>query len=174
MDIDSISPGEDLSDSISRAIASADVVLVIIGPRWLDSRDQTGDRRLFDPDDPVRLEIAFALARGIRVIPLLFDDATMPRSDELPEDIRTLTRRNAIEISHERFSRDVERLLDVIRRVVLSNAASAEEKVALEPRARLTAVGEELRAITVEFFSSSGRAVSDTLDRRLLGPGCSA
>jgi hypothetical protein len=73
--------------------------------------DRGGRRRLDIPEDFVRLEIATALKRRIRVVPVLVEGAMMPESSELPDDLKALVRRNAVEIGHSRF--------DAIRSVLL-------------------------------------------------------
>jgi hypothetical protein len=70
-DIDSIRLGDDFVEVITRAVGSCDVLLALIGEEWLTVSDQDGRRRLDDPDDFVRLEIEAALARNVRVIPIL-------------------------------------------------------------------------------------------------------
>ncbi len=112
MDVDAIQPGLDFINVIDAAVSKADVFIAVIGPAWLDAKDQTGKRRLDNPEDFVRLEIAAALRRDIRVIPLLFEGAQMPRSIDLPDDLKALSRRNAIEISHSRFHSDAQRLIN--------------------------------------------------------------
>ncbi len=91
-DIDSIAPGEDFVSSIQRAIASADVVLAVIGPDWAMVSDSQGQPRLSDPDDVVRMEIATALRTGKPVIPVLVGGASMPDGGVLPSDIAPLAR----------------------------------------------------------------------------------
>jgi hypothetical protein len=85
-------------------------LLVIIGRSWLTAADRQGKRRLDDADDFVRLEIATALKHGVRMIPVLVDGATMPAAADLPRDIQALVRRNAVEISHQRFATDTRHL----------------------------------------------------------------
>jgi TIR domain len=167
LDVDSIEPGADFVDVIESTIAKATVVLVVIGPQWLTAPDLDGKPRLLAPDDFIHREIGTALARSVRVVPVLVDGASLPRSDDLPSDIAALSRRNALEISYQTFAGDVARLVDTIQRIDEQDAGRGGSTV---PRARLTAVGEELRAVAVEFFSTAGRPVVDTLDRRLLGP----
>src|SRR5205085_8407252 len=77
MDVDHIEPGEDFVQVIEAAVASSAVLLAIIGRHWLTTGDATA-RRLDNPNDFIRLEIATALARNIRVIPVLVQDASMP------------------------------------------------------------------------------------------------
>src|SRR5688572_13095569 len=84
MDIDAIAPGVDFAHFIERKLSEASAVLVLIGPRWLQSTDVEGLRRLDDPTDFIRREIASALARDIPVIPVLVDGAFMPRMTDLP------------------------------------------------------------------------------------------
>jgi len=87
IDVASIEPGVDFAEVITRAVGSCDVLLAVIGPGWLTAPDEAGQRRLDDPDDLVRLEVEAALARDVRVIPVLVEDATMPRRKDLPEDL---------------------------------------------------------------------------------------
>ena len=119
MDIDTIEPGEDFRKVVTNAVATCDVVLVMIGKQWLNMMDAQGRRRLDDPRDWVRMEVAAALANPrIHVIPVLVRDAVMPGEYELPDGLKELTWRNAIELSDSRFQHDVKRLLGVIERIV--------------------------------------------------------
>ena len=117
-DVDSIELGEDFVEVITTAVGSCDVLLALIGNRWLSVADAAGARRLDDPDDFVRLEIEAALARDVRVIPVLVEGATMPRADELPPTLAALARRQALELSPSRFNFDTNRLLDTLDRAL--------------------------------------------------------
>ena len=117
MDIDTIEPGEDFRTVVENAVSTCDVVLAMIGKQWLSLSDAQGGRRLDDPRDWVRIEIATALANSrVRVIPVLVRDASMPGGDQLPSDLKELAWRNAIELSDTRFQHDANRLSDVIER----------------------------------------------------------
>src|ERR1700722_18928452 len=85
IDIDSIRAGENFADVIDKRIAACSIVAVLIGKSWLKSFDDQGNRRLDDPHDFVRLEVASALGQKIPVIPVLVGGAKMPRPDDLPE-----------------------------------------------------------------------------------------
>ena len=117
-DINSIELGDDFVEVITTAVESCDVLLALIGGRWLTITDQKGRRRLDDPDDFVRLEIEAALARNVRVIPILVEGAQMPRSDELPASLAKLARRQALELSPSRLDLDTQRLLSVLDRTI--------------------------------------------------------
>jgi hypothetical protein len=115
MDIDSIPPGVDFEDHIRDEIKRSDVVLVMIGDNWLDSRPGTDRRRLDEDNDFVRLEIENALATpNVRILPVLVEGAQMPSSAELPASIHQLARLNAIELSDHRWTSDVERLAKTV------------------------------------------------------------
>jgi len=118
MDIDNIEPGEDFVEVIQNKVGVCNVLLAVIGTTWVSSADETGHRRLDNPEDFVRLEIATALERNIRVIPVLVGGAKAPKSSELPELLRPLSRRNAIELSDTRFRQDAGRLLDTLAKVL--------------------------------------------------------
>jgi TIR domain len=117
MDVDSIEPGLDFAEVIRGAVSSSAVMLVLIGDKWLTTTDSRGRQRLDNPDDYVRLELESALAREMRVIPVLVEGAAMPGSQELPGSLAGLARRNALEVTHGRFSADAERLISVIERI---------------------------------------------------------
>jgi formylglycine-generating enzyme required for sulfatase activity len=135
MDVDSIDLGENFVKTIAGTVGSCDVLIAVIGKGWLTSRDQEGERRLDNPDDFVRLEIATALKRDIRVIPVLVDGALMPQSRDLPDDLKSLVQRNALLLSHDRFRTDSERLVAAIKRVLEKTAA---ERLEREPSAAVT------------------------------------
>ena len=118
MDIDAIDPGEDFVDAINRTLESSRVVLAVIGRTWSAAVDETGKRRLDNPDDYVVRELSAALASKARVIPVLVGGAAMPRTDALPLPLAALARRNAIEVSDSRFSFDADRLGAAIRKLL--------------------------------------------------------
>src|SRR5262245_66523011 len=84
-------------------VAKCGVLLAVIGSNWLDARDEHGNRRLDNPNDFVRIEIAAALQRNIPVIPILLEGARIPKATELPEDLKELSLRNGMEIRHASF-----------------------------------------------------------------------
>jgi TIR domain len=117
-DVDSIEPGDDFVDVITRAVESCDVLLALIGDRWLTMTDGEGRRRIDDPDDYVRVEIEAALSRNVRVVPILVYGAKMPRAHDLPDSLAGLVRRQALELTATRFDEDLTRLLKVLDRTL--------------------------------------------------------
>ena len=95
MDFDSIPPGMDFREQIRQMIEKANLVVAIIGPHWLGEQPDAS-RRIDSPVDFVRLEIAYALERGIPVIPLLINNTQMPKSEMLPPNIQELAFRQAL------------------------------------------------------------------------------
>lgn len=114
IDVDDIGAGQTFDDAIAQAVGDSVVLLVLIGPRWLAARGG-GAPRLHDEQDFVRREVAAGLARGMRVIPLLFDGAEMPTAAQLPDPLRPLARHQALVIDAGRFAADIERLVAVLR-----------------------------------------------------------
>lgn len=110
MDVDRIQPGENFAAVIERSVRGADVVLVVIGERWLTMRNEAGQRRLDDPEDFVRLEVKAALDTGRRVIPVLVGGAGMPTEASLPPVLQRLAAVQAVSMSDERWDYDSERL----------------------------------------------------------------
>ena len=102
MDVDSVALGRDFRQILHESLESCDTVLALIGPNWLDIRDASGRRRLDDPADIVRQEIATALKRNIPVAPVLLQGASMPPEQRLPDDLKDLAFRNGFELSADR------------------------------------------------------------------------
>lgn len=116
-DVDNIGPGVDFGDYIRDVLPRCRVALILIGPNWLDSKDEAGSRRLDNEHDWVRVEVETALAiPGLLVVPVLVNGARMPRGEEVPETMRALTRKNAANIRRDPdFHDDVERLSTAIK-----------------------------------------------------------
>lgn len=117
-DFNAILPGDDFVVSIQTALNKCNVLLVVIGKNWLYMEGADGKRRLDDPDDFVRLEVATALERGISVVPVLFDGTPMPKAEELPDNLKPLVRRQFIEIDPKRFEDDVRKLAEALKKIL--------------------------------------------------------
>jgi len=116
LDVMKIPHGTNFQTYIEETMRRCTVVLVIIGPRWLDATNDKG-RRLDQVDDPVRIEVETALRQRKRVIPVLIDDAPMPAAEVLPESMRPLQLQNAAPLhNNQYFTQDINTLIDDIRR----------------------------------------------------------
>ena len=110
MDIDAIRPGEDYRESIRRAVGRADAMLVLVGDQWLTNA--SGRRRLEDPDDFVRLEVASGLELGIDVVPVLVKGASMPQRNDLPMALAGLVERDPVSLSDHSWRADFGGLIE--------------------------------------------------------------
>lgn len=128
MDVDAIEPGEDFIEAIEKRVGSCDALIAVIGPKWLNCQDEGGHRRLDDPNDFVRIEVASALKRGVRVVPALVDGAHFPRAEDLPEALAPLTRRNALEITSTAFHPGVDRLIEALEKIVAAPGATQQDR----------------------------------------------
>lgn len=127
MDVERILSGEAFAEAIDARLASCAVFIAVIGPNWLKAADRYGRRRLDIPADWVRTELAAALSRGLLVIPLLVEDAELPRAEALPGDLVRLPELQAEAIRHATFHQDVDRLLQRIEREIkLKQGASIQ------------------------------------------------
>jgi hypothetical protein len=150
-DVNDITLGLDFVKVLEEQISRCDIVLAVIGRNWINARDEAGARRLEKPDDFVRIEIEAALTQGKLVIPVLVDEARMPRADELPDPIKPLIRRHAVQLRHERFRADMQDLIralqkalddtDALRRAQAEAARRADKKA--ERRRAKKAVREQ-------------------------------
>jgi len=121
MDVDNIALGRDFRQVLRERLDACEVMLSLIGRDWAQARDSAGARRLDNPADFVRLEIATALQRNVAVTPVLLQDARMPSAETLPDELKDLAYRNGFELSHTRWESDVHEL---VRRLGLAPAAT--------------------------------------------------
>jgi len=111
-DVDSIPLGVDFREHLNRMVGNCDVVLAVMGDRWLTADDPDRNRRLDDPKDFVRIELEAALERKIPVIPVLVREAQMPEERELPAALAALAYRNGIAVRTDPdFHHDMDRLI---------------------------------------------------------------
>src|SRR5215469_3460700 len=115
-DVASLEPGVEWHEAIARVLGQADACIVVIGKDWLNITDAAGRRRLDSPHDTVRQEIVTALARKMRVFPVLVGGAKMPADEELLPDLQPLCRRNAWEITEQAWDENFNRLLQALER----------------------------------------------------------
>src|SRR5262245_14551003 len=132
MDVDSIGKGVDFRTELVAAVAATSVMMVLIGKDWLTAGNEAGKRRLDDPADYVRLEIASALAAKKRVLPILIDGADMPAEAELPEALKPLASQQASRLAHDNFNSDMAG--------IIASIANTVPRARLRRRRALTAV----------------------------------
>lgn len=129
MDVSGIEPGADFRKAIDSNVSGCGVLLAVIGPMWGTVTATDGSRRLDNPDDYVRLEIATALSRGIPVIPVLVHEAHMPALELLPDNLKDLRYRNSVELTHARWNSDVTLLIAALKSYVAPMQANPQETV---------------------------------------------
>lgn len=134
MDIDSIPLGTDFRDYIKEVLEHTDLVIAVMGPRWLGAVPGS-TARIMEETDPVRIEVESALARGVSVIPILIDNATMPQPSELPSTLTNLAYRNAAQVESGRdFHLHMDRVIRAIDKILPGAAiASSAEARAAQP-----------------------------------------
>jgi hypothetical protein len=124
MDIDSIPFGIDFRRQIQEAVAKNDILLALIGPKWIGAK-KSGTSRISDDKDAIRIEIETALNQGIPLIPVLVGGATMPKSSALPESLQKLCFLNAAEVDDGRdFHQHVDRLIRAMDRLLTESKLS--------------------------------------------------
>ena len=111
IDIDDVPFGVDFRKHIGDALQSSNILIAVVGEKWLGPQDG-GKFRIMNEADPVRVELETALKRDITVLPVLLDGSSMPDPADLPEPIRDFAYRNAIEVESGRdFNMHIERLI---------------------------------------------------------------
>ena len=169
MDVAAIQPGRDFRKSIDQSLNSCGVFLSLIGKSWLTAKDASGQRRLDDPADFVRIETGAALKRDIPVIPVLVQGTSAPKPDQLPDDLKELAFRNAVELTHPRWDSDIEVLIKALRPHI-SQLNPKPEPERVQPGSKLRAT-KSLVVIAVLLVSVIGlalylRSVKNSANRR--------
>jgi len=152
---------------LENEVQSCDVLIALIGEQWLNVKDEHGIRRLDNPNDFVRIEIATALKRDIRVIPVLLSGTQMPNVSDLPKNLQSLTRRNGLRVYHHSFHADTNRLikhLEAALGAAEKDAQAKSEKEAAE-KARLQAE-EEAEREAAEKAAKKARLEAEELARQ--------
>jgi hypothetical protein len=134
-DVGSIDLGVQWDEAIARVLSQSDACIVVIGKNWLNAKDEAGNRRLDNPHDTVRQEIAAVLRRQMRVFPVLVGAAQMPAEEDLPADLQALCRWNAIELPEQHWEVAVQKLIKALETAF---APSAERRAATPSRSRRT------------------------------------
>lgn len=148
MDVSDLKPGQDYVVELDRALAKADCVLVVIGPRWLTAVDASGRRRIDDPGDLVCREISAGLARQATVIPVLVHGATMPAAEAMPAALHPLARRQAIVLTDQRWDRDLDELARLLSADGAADGAPGAARATSTGRKRVAAVALVALALT--------------------------
>jgi hypothetical protein len=116
MDVEGgIAPGQDFVHVIEEQVNVCEIMLVLIGSKWLTATDESGRLRLQDPQDFVRIEIDSAIRLGKQIVPVLLHKTQMPRADALPEPLKPLARLHAVRLTQERFKSDAQVLIKVLQ-----------------------------------------------------------
>jgi len=156
LDSESIPAGADFVDQLLGRVRRCRMLLAVIGPRWLTAAPARRGRRIDDPHDWIRRELAEAFAAGATVIPVLTDGADMPVEAELPADIAALGRCQYRRLRHRDATADLDR--------ICADLAAADPGLAAEARRR-SEVPHQLPA-DVSAFTGRARELAD-LDRLL-------
>jgi len=160
LDIDVISPGEDFREAIQRTCSSCEILLAIIGKQWATIQDKNGKLRLENERDLVRIEIATALQKGLRVIPVLVGGAVMPDESILPSDVQPIVYRNAWDLTDKGFHHDTQLLIDAIKKIMNSSTqVSGLAPTRQKQNTLFPLYGIILGKTTVSEFGNSGERV---------------
>jgi len=114
LDVDGIAPGENFETKIQNTLAQVSHVFLLIGTQWAGPVGASGRTRIFDDDDMVRRETRLALASKAKVVPILLDDARMPRPADVPPDLKALPSVNAFSLRTAHYDEDMDDLLDAL------------------------------------------------------------
>jgi len=163
MDVDAIPLGANFVRVLREEVAKCDVLLAIMGPGWLGAKDEAGVRRLDNPTDFVRIEIAAALGRDIPVIPILLEGTRMPNAGVLPADLAELSERNGLDVRHASFHADMDKLVRGLKGAPnkSSVAMAATKRVGLPPAVVIFSSSAITIPTISEIISARGQWLKD-------------
>ena len=166
-DVSGIKGGEDFEKGIASAIDSSDAALIFMGDKWLGPVQSTNAVRICEPGDYVRAEVRSALARPILVLPVLVAGAQMPKPEQLPEDIRAITKKNALPLRHDSFDDDAQNIVATIfgttaPKRVWENKGTLRSKLAYAAGGMIVALAVMLIGALVHFWML-GRPLSASI-----------
>jgi hypothetical protein len=164
LDVDSIGVGENFERKIQDTLAKVSHVFVLMGSQWQGPAGASGRARIFDADDIVRQEAGIALRSKVTLVPILVDEARMPRATELPDELQELRKINAFVLRTAHFEEDMDNLLDVL----LGQRKGRGSRWHLAP---LTPTGIALRAL-VGLVLGGAVLLSLALANRFLDHDC--
>ena len=165
-DVAAVRPGQSFTAAIEGALSRSDATLAVIGPQWLTATSADGLRHLTDEHDHVRAELSAALRLGGLIVPVLVGQATMPNPEQLPDDLKPLAVLQAVTLSDETWSRDLEDLLEAIG---VESRPARTRRMIIVTGAALAAVAVVALAILVRSDGDDGSS-----DPPSLKPQCSA
>lgn len=146
-DVDTIPIGFDFRDYLNQEVSKCDVLLAVIGDRWLDILKQ----RLNEPKDFVRIEIQAALERDIPVVPVLVKNASVPSVTDLPPELSELAYKQATEVrAGSDYQNHLRRLISGLDNLITGqpspkDSTQAEKKRAENERRRKKELEQKLR-----------------------------
>jgi TIR domain len=148
LDKDDLGGGSRWRHVIESHIGARPVVLALLTPQYIGARDPGGARRIDQPDDPVRSELAAAMAAGAHVMPLLCDGVdALPPAHVLPAELTAMAELTWRRLRAYDWDHDVARLVDDLRALGVNDAAV----VPAQPKRRwviaLAAAGAGLLAV---------------------------
>ncbi len=113
LDVDNLSKGDIFPPLLKKSIEQCEVFIAVIGPGWIDRLNMNVEN---DATDYVRMELAMALNKKKRILPVLVKDAKMPLAIQLPKDLKGFDQYNATDLSYSRWEFDMTRIVDALKR----------------------------------------------------------
>jgi len=147
IDVDSVPLGTDFRKFIRETWSEIDILIVVVGPKWLGS-SRGAAARINESEDLIRIEVETALKRDVPIIPVLVDGASMPSADQLPKSLSAFADRNAAEVDGGRdFHPHMDRLIQAIDRI-----APSEEQRSSTATIRMTAPAPDAGGVSLQFM----------------------
>ncbi len=167
-DKESIEGGVSWKQYVLNEIDRDTALLVLIGKDWGTVRGTGENRRLDNPDDPIRLEIADGLRDGAAIIPLLLENAQMPSASELPTELAPLAELNALKLRDGDWDADVAKIVQRLERLGIQPSVRPDPPTPVPAQRSAKAIWSLAIAALVVIGVADGDNDQDTLTGALI------
>ena len=154
MDVDDIPAGADFVVEINNKLKGAHILIVMMGKKWLEITNSNGQRRLDNPNDFVRIEIEYAIKKGIKIFPILLENAVMPNEIDLPELLKPLARKQALFLSNKDYKYHVEKIIASVVSIISPDKVHSTQKKNNTPASatKKTFIGTDWENFYVDWY----------------------
>jgi hypothetical protein len=166
-DKEDIGGGDMWKEKVLHEIDRQSALLVLIGPRWLETRDASGARRIDDPGDPIRMEVHDGIRDGATIIPVLLENASMPAAADLPPELAPLADYNALKLHDSDWQYNLQRILRTLEKAGFkpapgrAPAGSPQAQAAVAPAASTTWSAKAIVGAVLVVLTLLGLAADD-------------
>jgi hypothetical protein len=153
MDFDTIPPFARFESFIRQKVRECDVVVAIIGPRWLELMHQ---KTTEGQPDYVRIELEEAIKHGKVVAPLCIQGARVPPEKAIPANLRVIFQRNVPSLRSGRdIIENIHGIMDALETTLVEQGNGPESFFPADPKTDLQNLAQH-HALSFDIYAAIG------------------